>query len=90
MWYSYIMPTLESRATFGDWISDQILPMNISVQELSDYSGIHIRTLYRILNGETVLKFADWIWLVECVADMTGADLTETVKSAALHMMQNR
>jgi predicted transcriptional regulator len=90
MWYSLDMSTLESRASFGDWVYDQITPMNISVQDLSDYSGTHIRTLYRILNGETVLRFADWLWLVECVADMTGADLTDTVNSAAMHMMQNR
>jgi predicted transcriptional regulator len=90
MWYSLDMATLESRASFGDWVYDKIDPHDITILQLSDYSGIHIRTLYRILKSETVLRFADWIWLVECVADMTGSDLTETVTDAALHMMQNR
>jgi predicted transcriptional regulator len=84
------MSTLESRASFGDWVYDQIIPVSVTVLQLSDYSGVHIRTLYRILNGETVLRFCDWLWLVECVADMTGQDMTETVTDAALHMMQNR
>jgi hypothetical protein len=84
------MSTLESRASFGDWVYDQITPVSVTVLQLSDYSGVHIRTLYRILNGETVLRFCDWLWLVECVADMTGQDMTETVTDAALHMMQNR
>jgi len=90
MWYSLDMPTPESRASFGDWVYDKIDPHQVTVLQLSDYSGIHIRTLYRILKGETVLRFSDWIWLVECVADMTGADLSETVRDAALHMMNNR
>lgn len=84
------MPTPISRASFGDWVYDQITPMSVTVQMLSDYSGIHIRTLYRILKGETVLRFDDWLWLVECVADMTGQNLTDTVKSAAEHMIDNR
>ena len=84
------MTTLEQRASFGDWVYDQISPLQVTVQMLSDYSGIHIRTLYRILKGETVLRFDDWLWLVECVADMTGQELTDTVKSAAEHMIQNR
>lgn len=84
------MPTPISRASFGDWVYDQISPVSVTVQMLSDYSGIHIRTLYRILKGETVLRFDDWLWLIECVADMTGQNLTDTVKSAAEHMIQNR
>lgn len=84
------MTTPEQRASFGDWVYDQMSPLQVTVQMLSDYSGIHIRTLYRILKGETVLRFDDWLWLVECVADMTGQELTDTVKSAAEHMIQNR
>lgn len=84
------MPTLESRASFGDWVYDQITPVSVTVQQLSDYSGIHIRTLYRILKGETVLRFDDWLWIVECVSDMTGQNLTDTVKSASEHMIENR
>jgi predicted transcriptional regulator len=84
------MTTPINRASFGDWVYDQISPVQVTVQHLSDYSGIHIRTLYRILKGETVLRFDDWLWLVECVADMTGQNLTDTVKSAAEHMIQNR
>lgn len=84
------MTTSINRASFGDWVYDQISPVQVTVQHLSDYSGIHIRTLYRILKGETVLRFDDWLWLVECVADMTGQNLTDTVKSAAEHMIENR
>jgi predicted transcriptional regulator len=79
-----------SRASFGDWVYKQITPVSVTVLQLSDYSGVHIRTLYRILNAETVLRFSDWIWLIECIADMTGQDLTETVIDASLHMIENR
>jgi hypothetical protein len=78
------------RTAFGDWIFDQITPHGITVVELSDYSGIHIRSLYRLLNGETVLKFADWLWLCECVADMLNADVTQTVNSAVEYMLLHR
>lgn len=79
-----------TRRPFGDWVDSQIHPLNITVTELSDYSGIHIRTLYRILNGKTVLRFEDWIWIVECVSDMTGQNLTDCVMSAVMHMLLNR
>ena len=78
------------KSAFGDWIYDNLTPYGITVVELSDYSGIHVRSLYRIINGETVLKFCDWLWLVECVADMIGADVTQTVKDAVEHMLLHK
>jgi hypothetical protein len=78
------------RTAFGDWVYDQITPHGITVIELSDYSGIHVRSLYRLLNGETVLKVADWMWVCECVADMIGADVSQTVTDAVEYMLQHR
>ena len=65
--------------TFGDWIRSQLGPNQITIINLSDYSGIHIRKLYRIINGENTLRFDDWIWICECVADMTNQTLTDCV-----------
>jgi uncharacterized protein Yka (UPF0111/DUF47 family) len=78
------------KTAFGDWIYERITPHGITVVELSDYSGIHIRSLYRLLNGETELKFCDWLWLCECISDMTGADLTQTVTDAVEYMLLHR
>jgi predicted transcriptional regulator len=78
------------RTAFGDWVFDQLAPHGITVVELSDYSGIHVRSLYRLLNGETVLKVADWLWLCECIADMTNADTTQTVKDSAEYLLAHK
>lgn len=78
------------RTAFGDWVYDQLVPNGITVVELSDYSGIHIRSLYRLLNGETVLKVSDWLWLCECIADMTNADTTQTVKDCSEYLLAHR
>lgn len=59
---------------FGDWIEDYLSLYQITKQDLSDYSGIHIRTLYRLLNGHTPIKFQDWLWLIECISDMSNLD----------------
>lgn len=65
--------------TFGKWIQIQLNNHQITIINLSDYSGIHIRKLYRIINNENRIVFEDWIWLVECVGDMTNQSLTDCV-----------
>ena len=65
--------------TFGDWIRSQLDPNQITIINLSDYSGLHIRKLYRIINGENTLRFDDWIWIIECVGDMTNQSMTYLV-----------
>jgi predicted transcriptional regulator len=72
--------------TFGDWIRFQLQNHQITIINLSDYSGIHIRKLYRIINGENKLYYEDWIWLVECVGDMTNQSLTECVIDCVEYM----
>jgi predicted transcriptional regulator len=72
--------------TFGDWIRFQLHNHQITIINLSDYSGIHIRKLYRIINGENKLYHEDWIWLVECIGDMTDQPLTECVNDCVQYM----
>ena len=73
---------------FGDWVHTKIDPVQVSITDLSDYSGIHIRKLYRILSGQTTLTFDDWIWLVECVSDMTNTKMTDNVSESIGYMIQ--
>jgi hypothetical protein len=42
--------------------------------------------LYRIINGENKLYHEDWIWLVECIGDMTDQPLTECVNDCVQYM----
>jgi predicted transcriptional regulator len=72
--------------TFGEWIRHQLHNHQITIINLSDYSGIHIRKLYRIINGENKLSYEDWIWLVECVGDMTNQSLTDCVIDCVEYM----
>jgi len=73
---------------FGEWVHSKIDPVQVSMIDLSDYSGIHIRKLYRLLTGETALRFDDWIWLVECVSDMTNTKMTDNVTESIRYMIQ--
>ncbi len=72
--------------TFGDWIRSQLDPNQITIINLSDYSGLHIRKLYRIINGENTLRWDDWIWIIECVGDMTNQSMTELVIDCVEYM----
>lgn len=58
------------KSVFGDWLKIQLEKYNISVIELSDYSGVHVRRLYRILSGSK-LSLEDAVWLIDCISDMT-------------------
>jgi len=60
--------------SFGQWMYREIQQHQITVLELSDYSGISVRTLYRIISGEVSVTLYDFLWLVECLSDMTGKD----------------
>ena len=75
----YLVHMKRKQNTFGDWIRSQLESDQITIINLSDYSGVHIRKLYRILNNENTLTYDDWIWLVECLGDMTNHTLTEMV-----------
>lgn len=66
---------------FGDWLREQIDLYQISVVELSDYSGIHTRTLYRILSGSTKIDLVVWLWLIECISDMTDREMEDLLLS---------
>lgn len=72
--------------TFGDWIRSQLDPNQITIINLSDYSGLHIRKLYRIINGENTLRWDDWIWIIECVGDMTNQSMTDLVIDCVEYM----
>jgi transcriptional regulator with XRE-family HTH domain len=60
--------------SFGQWMYREIQQHQITVLELSDYSGISVRKLYRIISGEVSVTLYDFLWLVECLSDMTGKD----------------
>ena len=74
--------------TFGEWIRSQLDPNMVTIINLSDYSGIHIRKLYRIINGENTLRFDDWIWIIECIGDMTSQSMTDLVIDCVEFMNQ--
>jgi predicted transcriptional regulator len=65
--------------TFGDWVQEYLDKYSISKQNLSDYSGIGIRSLYRMLTGEVKIKLEDWAWILECLSDMTNIDYNSLV-----------
>jgi len=65
--------------TFGDWVQEYLETYQITKQDYSDYSGLHIRTLYRILGGQSRIKLDDWLWLIECLSDMTNINYDELV-----------
>ncbi len=60
--------------SFGQWMYREIQQHQITVLELSDYSGISVRKLYRIISGEVSVTLYDFLWLVECLSDMTGKE----------------
>jgi len=60
--------------SFGQWMYREIQQHQITVLELSDYSGISVRKLYRIISGEVSVTLYDFFWLVECLSDMTGKE----------------
>ena len=65
--------------TFGAWVQEYLNKYDISKRDLSDYSGIANRSLYRLLNNESRLTLEDWRWLIECLSDMTNIDHDELV-----------
>lgn len=84
------MSKSKSKQTFGDWLRSQLEPNQITVINLSDYSGIHVRKLYRIINDENVLRLDDWMWIVECISDMTNQDMTDCVIDCVRFMNPNK
>ena len=70
---------MKPKNRFGKWLYNQLESYQISMLNLSDYSGIHIRTLYRMTNGDVKIKNDDCIWILECLSDMTNQDFNMLV-----------
>tara|TARA_R100001463_G_scaffold16452_3_gene42644 strand:+ start:2783 stop:3034 length:252 start_codon:yes stop_codon:yes gene_type:complete len=70
---------MKKRTKFGSWLFLQLERYKITMMNLSDYSGIHIRTLYRLTNGDVPIKLEDWSWIIECIADMSDQDFNTLI-----------
>lgn len=78
---------MKTRSPFGIWLYNQLDIYDITITNLSDYSGIHTRTLYRICNGDVSLKMDDFAWIVECVSDMTSQDFNLLISSCIVQLV---
>lgn len=72
----------------GKWIVRVMDAHQITRIELSDYSGIHIRKLHRILSNQSALSLLDFVWLMECLADMTNQDKFDLMMDCLRYMYQ--
>jgi hypothetical protein len=72
----------------GKWIVRVMDAHQITRIELSDYSGIHIRKLHRILSNQSALSLLDFVWLMECLADMTNQDKFDLMMDCLHYMYQ--
>ena len=70
---------MRNKSLFGQWLYRQLDTYQISMLNLSDYSGIHVRTLYRMANGTVGMRLEDLQWLVECISDMTNQEYNDVL-----------
>ena len=82
------LENMAQKSRFGDWIYDQLEIYDISMMNLSDYSGIHIRTLYRMANGSVKIKLEDFAWIVECISDMTNQDYNGLLRDCVFKTLE--
>jgi predicted transcriptional regulator len=77
------MYKLNNKTKFGQWVANLANKHEISPVEIAEYSGIHVRKLMRILNGDSKLTDFDMMWLVECLSDLTKRDKIDMIVEVA-------
>ena len=59
------------KTPFGLWVAETLNEAAVTPQQFTSYSGYDQRCLQRILSGHSRLRNEDFIWIVECISDLT-------------------